>query len=552
MRLPFFLSILLGAASLSAQPNLTELTQTLANTLQEVYVAKLTYNQSVTGDMAKSYVLTVKQISTTEKGKSTEEKWTFNLADIDPRPLRVETAKDALRVNLRALKGQKFIRYYRDGAFSGYTDKLTLYGQGIDNAREIESILKQAIPQAVTLWDQDAGLAGKSPEELIQLLRSLVQDMSLDGTDYRLRLDPAGDYPDRLKLNVVASTSKSSKQEAYVWSLGDLKADAVRIQISGVDAFVEAAAKDNMGWVYAESEGAMQNYAKSVQIRVPDPDQGKLVAAILEKLIPFGEAEIKKRLPEPAAAPDMLASLSASMGKVTSAKTETEVSLERNCQTRLSEKQGASETVYDFHFGDLNPKTVKLNMTRDRVEVSAVMQNKNSFVWTAKDGVQQNYQNDVTFLLPDVEKGRLAAHLLPDLIDRCQQAPFTGTFAILEKMVADGANQEEGVQQTLSLQSAGESCKWKLVVSSTSGKSASESTYEFNAYDLDPDQVKINVSRKTATIQLQTPKKQNIISSNVNGKQTYVSSLQFEVLDIVAAKSVQATLEQLIRACIAQ
>lgn len=550
MRVLTTLFLIAGISFLHAQTPLTTLTGKLADSMKEVIAPKSTYSQSLYADENKPYLLTFKRVTVNDKGKSSEEKWLFNLADIDPKGVRIEAAKDVLRVNLRVNKGQKYVQYFRDGALSSYTDMVTIFGLGIDNGRDIEALVREAVPLAVSLWEKEANIDGKSPEQLIQRLTSLVSDMSSGGTDYRQRLEQMNDYPDRLKLNVVTSTSKNSKQETFIWSLGDLKGSDIRLAISGANAVVEAATKDNLAWVAAESEGVRQDYAKKVSIRVPDADQGKLIVAVMEKLVPFGEKEIQKRLPEPGKSSQAFELLSENLGRFPAAKTEYEVSLVKDCQCQLTEKQGAAtETVYGFHFGDLDPKSVKLGMKGDLVEIRVGVEKKNNYVWVSRNNAQQNYDNELVFRAGDVEKGRLIAHLIPSLIEQCPEKTNLGSLEDVQRWIAKGKAPESGVSQDLTIQSAGDPCKWKYIESAVTEKSSTESTFEFNAYDLDPDQVKIVVNKKTVGVSVQTQKKQNIISSVVKEKPGYVSALQFEVADIVAAKSLKATLEQLIRNC---
>lgn len=550
MRVLTTLFLIAGISFLHAQTPLTTLTGKLADSMKEVIAPKSTYSQSLYADENKPYLLTFKRVTVNDKGKSSEEKWLFNLADIDPKGVRIEAAKDVLRVNLRVNKGQKYVQYFRDGALSSYTDMVTIFGLGIDNGRDIEALVREAVPLAVSLWEKEANIDGKSPEQLIQRLTSLVSDMSSGGTDYRQRLEQMNDYPDRLKLNVVTSTSKNSKQETFIWSLGDLKGSDIRLAISGANAVVEAATKDNLAWVAAESEGVRQDYAKKVSIRVPDADQGKLIVAVMEKLVSFGEKEIQKRLPEPGKSSQAFELLSENLGRFPAAKTEYEVSLVKDCQCQLTEKQGAAtETVYGFHFGDLDPKSVKLGMKGDLVEIRVGVEKKNNYVWVSRNNAQQNYDNELVFRAGDVEKGRLIAHLIPSLIEQCPEKTNLGSLEDVQRWIAKGKAPESGVSQDLTIQSAGDPCKWKYIESAVTEKSSTESTFEFNAYDLDPDQVKIVVNKKTVGVSVQTQKKQNIISSVVKEKPGYVSALQFEVADIVAAKSLKATLEQLIRNC---
>ena len=375
--------------------------------------------------------------------------------------------------------------------------------------------------------------------------------MAIGSTTYRQRLEQMGDYPDRLRLTVEASTNKGSDQQRYIWSFGDLKESGVRLVISGANAAVEASTGDGLAWVYVERDGVQDDFSREVSIRVADPDQGKIVAAILEKLIPYGKEQVKMRIPTADSAAEAFRLIGDAMTKVPQNNGELEYTLSRDCLSKLTSRNTATSTnmEYAFHFGDLDPKTVRLDMVKDRVEVRVSTEKKNLYVWSAKGGEQQNYDNEVVFQLPDVEKGRVVAHLLPALIEQCPEKVSIGVFSDVQQWVSAGARAETGAAQSLDYLEDDNACKWKLTQSVTGDKKSSESVFEFNAYDLDPDQVKILVNRKTVSVQLQTLKKENIISTNINGKPGYTSTILLAADGIVAAKSLKASLEQLLKDC---
>lgn len=548
------LSILTSSVTLWAQSPLVISTRELADAIKEVKSLKASYDQSLYANTTKQYLVTFQRISTNDKGKSNDEKWTFNLADIDPKSVRIEDTKEALRINLKVYKGQKFIQYFKGVELSGYTDEIAIFGDGVDNARDIERLLLAAIPYAVEAWDRVADIKGKSNEQLLSRLKATVGEVTVGPTTYDQTLEQAGDYPDRLRLTVEAKGSRGgSSRQTYIWSLGDLKKSGVRLAISGTTAAVEAATEDGLAWVYTERDGVADDFAKEISIRVADTDQGKIITSILEELIPYGKDEIKKRIPSARDAEEAFRLIGDAMDKIPQKNGDLEFSLVNDCQSRLTvqnTKEGpTSREEYAFHFGDLDPKSVKLDMVKDRVEVSVSTEKKNDYIWASRGGVQQNYGKEVVFRLPDVEKGRAVANLLPVLIDFCPESLTLGTFEDAQKWVAAGARAEAGETFSLELQPDGDSCKWILTETAVGDKKTSESVFEFNAYDLDPDQVKILVNKKSVLVQIQTQKKENIISANVDGKATYASTLQLAVADVIAAKSLRATLERLLQQC---
>lgn len=517
-----------------SQAALDNLNRELIAAMREVPGVKFTTSQTMKTAGPPSYLLAFETTVTDTKGKSTNEKYLFNLADIDQNTLRIADSKEALRIQMKCQKGQKFIRRYKEGEFLEYTASFIILGLDIDNAREIERILKEAIPQAVQSWENDANIANLSPENMILKLYSTVGTVAVESNTYKQSLGKNGDHPDRMKLVVEPSGGKSGGTTTYVFSPGDLQPNSVKLVVAGKEARVEASTKNNLGWIATEVNGKRGDLAKEISIRVTDPDQGKIVAALLEKIVPYGETQINNRLPQVKDQSDAFSRMAGVLEKFDAEGALYEYQFDKKAQTKLGFTKGSMAYEYFFHFGDLNPKSVKLSTKGELAQVSVSTQGNANYIWVAENGAQQNYDNGLTFYFADVEKARLAEKVLPALIEKCATQPAAGDLAQLKQMLSEGQTLE-------SL----ESCKWKF----TQREGEVDNQYEFNLFDINAAQVDIKVSGKNVTLLLQTNGKQNIITSMVKEKPGFTNALTLRVGGIPEAKIAKATLEKLLAEC---
>lgn len=546
--------LLLIGSQLSAQNSLPALVGQIAAELQRISDDKTTIAQTFHADGQKPYRVTFTRTVTDAKGKSNEEKYMFNLADVDKNSVRWESSKKALTLNFRINRNQKFIQTFKNGASNGFTDDLSFLAKGIDNARALKTLFEQAIPLAVEAWEKDSDLHGKSDAELITLLRQLVGEVNI-GSSARLlqRVGASGDQPDRLKLTVEEYNGKGlDKKEHFLFNLGDLRANNIQMHIQGPKAYVEASTERNIRWIMAEEEGKEVSYERAVRFYVSDTDQGQILSAVLLKLIPYGKEALDKRLPKAQDAREGLQMLAKTQQKFNQGNSSYESELKPDCRCLLSQIESNDKSTelreYGFHFGDLNEKSVVLDIGSKIAQVKVSTRGRNNFVHVRKDGQQKSYGNQVVFLLPDAEHARRFEHLLPFVIEKCQESPAARDFSWLKTATENLGKSVSELSQKLELQS-GDPCKWKFTQTESNDKKSIETVYEFNVYDLDERAVSIKVSGIKLLLELKTQGNQKIISRYVNGKPDYTSVVTLQLADLDEVKTAQVTLLELLKSC---
>ena len=540
----------------ASQTSLEELTQKISASIMEVNDGKATVIQRFDTDKAKPYHLTYVRRTIDAKGKELEEKWAFNLADIDKNTVRWEDKKNVLLVLMRVAREQRLIKYFKNGEAQAYTNELILLAKGIDNARELEANFEEAILPAQAVWEKEIDINGRQPSELFDMLFKYVGEVQYGDkvAKQTLGLEGSNEYPDRLRLHVETFNAKgASASETYSWSIGDLNEQSVRLSVRNERVMVEAKTQRNIRWIKTEKDGEQGNFENNLEILVSDPDQGKMVQILLEKLIPFGQEQIKNRLPQTSSSAETLSLLAGTQQKFSSDKSELDQSIKTDCQSMLTFKETGEKKneveEYEFHFGDLNERSVALQIKGKNIIVEAGTIERNKFIGYAENGEGKNFKNNIDFRFADVEQARLFEYLLPVAASQCRQAPEVKDLEWLKKSLAESEQTQAGLIQKLEQQTADSECKWKFTSIETSEKKTKEEVSEFNLYDLDPNQANINVSGRTISLGLKTKFNQKIISHYENGKPSYTSALEIVMPNLESAKIAHATILALIENC---
>ncbi|MFZ4545371.1 MAG: hypothetical protein ACOYOA_15065, partial [Saprospiraceae bacterium] len=240
--------------------SLADVLKKISSEVTDVSAEKLSYSQTFQADPKKLYKIIFVQKTIDAKGKQDSEEMEFNLGDIDKNTVRWKEGK-VLSVSLSALKSQKFIKVSKNGVFDGYTSSLVIYAKNIDNARNLEAALKEAIAPAKVLSDSDLNISGKNLAELLSLLNKCNPEVLTSDGKFLQKFEAAGGYPDRIRQTVESYGSKGLLHtEIYEFSVGDLNEVSLKLDISSKFAAVECGTKRNLKWVTVNKDGKSDGF----------------------------------------------------------------------------------------------------------------------------------------------------------------------------------------------------------------------------------------------------------------------------------------------------
>lgn len=526
----------------NAQGNLKASLDKAKNYVKEVKLDKSTVSQQLSYDNAAPYNLKLAITTTDAKGKSTEETYEFNLALISD--IKRSTSSKEMKVELSTQKNLKVIRYTKGGEMQNYANELELLSENIDDSRELEKNLKDAMAAAKPAWEASIKLPKDDLLALQNYFEQSIKEVSFDKTSAKQNFKKSTTYKDRATLVVQENDGKKTTDLQSDFSWGDFNENGAELKISGKEVSVIVKAKND--YIKTQQGNTVKGYDDEIKILTATPNEGAILLMAIQKIIPLAKKELQARVPKVSTKDEAFKVLKNRLKDFKVNESAYTQQIDPFCLTtyRLkSEVKGKMiEETFAFNFGDLTD--YKIAVSKEIVRISAKVVDNKKYIQYTKDGLLQNYENSLDFLVADIEDARYLLEALSALSNTCKGNISVGDF----NWLVNTLKVVENPKQTLTLQE-GDKCKWKLSNSLAESKKTVELVSEWNLYDIDPKKIEVDVSGKTVSITGYTLNKEKFIKQTKDTKPGFANEINLMVNTIAEAQKGVATFKSLVEAC---
>ncbi len=506
--------------------------------VKEIKLEKSTVNQALSYADATPYDIKLAITNTDSKGKSTEEIYEFNLGLMGDVKRSASTKE--MKVELASLKNQKVIRYTKGGELQNYENKIELLSENIDDARELEKNLKEAITAAKTAWESSIKLPKDDLGALQTWFEQNIKEATAEKQSFKQSFKKSSTYKDRATLNLEENDGKKTTEMQSDFSWGDLNDGSAELKISGKEIYVSAKAKND----YIKNQ---KGYDDEVKFYAQTPSDGSVLLMAIQKIIPLAKKELQTRLPKVASKEDGFKILKDRTKDFKTSESSFTQNIASTCLTSYnlkSEVKGKSlEEIFKFNFGDLSD--YKLSVSKDVLKITSKVLDNKKFIQYTKNGALENYDNSVDFIVGDLEDARYLAEALPAISKGCKSNVVAGDF----NWLVGKLKSIENPKQELVLQDGADKCKWKLTSTLSESKKSVEIISEWNLYDIDAKKIEIDVSGKTVGVTAFTLNKEKFIKQTKDSKPGFSSEINLIVNDIEDAQKALATFKSLVEGC---
>lgn len=525
-----------------AQGNLKASLDKVKSYVKEIKLEKSTVNQQFSYDNANPYDIKIAITTSDSKGKSTEEIYEFNMGLMGE--VKRSASSKEMKVELSAQKNLKVIRYTKGGEMQNYENKVEILAENVDDARELEKNLKDAVAAAKIAWEASVKLPKDDLAALQSWLEQHIKDVSSDKQSVKQSLKKSGTYKDRALLTSEENDGKKTTELQSDFSWGDFNENGAELKISGKEVTVIAKSKND--YVRTQQGSVMKGYEDEVKFAAVNPTEGTILQMAIQKIIPLAKKELQNRVPKVASKEEGFKILKDRLKDVKVNESGYSQKIEPACATTYSLKSEVKGKTVDenfkFNFGDLTD--FKLSVSKEVIKIASKVQDSKKYIQVTKDGTLQNYDNNVEFVAGDIEDARYLIEALPAIAKGCKGNVTAGDF----NWLASKVKSIENPKQELVLQD-GDKCKWKLTSTASDSKKTVETVLEFNLYDIDPNKIEVDVSGKTVGIMGNTINKEKFIKQTKDGKPTFTSETNLVVNTIEDAQKGVATFKALVGGC---
>ncbi len=552
----FGLAIAVSLAAHATNDPLAGALAGVASQLQPVKTANAQFVQKLETAQP-AYRATFALTRTDNKGKSSEETYFLNLADLDGSTVTYKVERDVIAVLADTKQHRKFIRHTEDGDWKALTDRLKLYADTPDIAKALVEALKKAIQSANTVY-----ALAKTPDTMDGLrawLKTAIGPEAIGSVKYEQALTFDADNPLRAVFRRSEVGAKgAATQETFSFNLGDLSLEGLQIETKGsrLELHLPIQQKQNrMGYA---KDGKLDNVVSSLEFVSADPDRIRDLLSAWRKLIPQAVKQLQASQPKFSDFAVAQKTLEASIQTAKTNDRSIEQTLKADCLCRYTRrevfKKNNLEETYEFNLADLAPQGTKLGVDKELYTVELKTRDNQRVIGYLKNGVRQNYVAGLELAADNLEAVRFLDEAVEKAIQSCAQSrkslvpsgQQTRLDWISQQLAAD-TGQPDAVSQTLKAENG--PCDLKLTVTE-GGKKPTELVYDLSLNGLNADAVGFDVNGKNVFVNLTTKGREKLIKTTKDGNPAaYVHTVQIQVDGIESGRNLAEALREAIRGC---
>jgi hypothetical protein len=349
----------------------------------------------------------LKQVESDAK-TSTEENYSFNLADINVNSINFKVAGNRFSLEMETLQKNRYIGLRKAGEDKPYVSSVSIHANNVDEARDIKTALTLAIPLAVEKVKADIP-AVSTEKDGLQKIQSLTGDVVLGPKQITQAMEPQC----FCSLTQTERDAKSTEVNVYKFNWMDVNPNASKIDVAGEKMYVELQVVDGKKMIMRTQNDKFSGYEKEIKLFMPGIENARRVKAVMEKVIEKCKASYKE--PFGADASSAVTWLRNNVKDVTLDDVTYKQSLQeveagkpnklKYTRTQVTSKGGAEE-VYEFALSDVNPASVQVDVKGKWLYVTFESDFKGKIFKYYKDGKIQAYQSGIEFVVNDTEISR--------------------------------------------------------------------------------------------------------------------------------------------------
>jgi hypothetical protein len=339
---------------------------------------------------------------------SHQEEFTFNLADINLNTLLFKISGSTFALKFEMLERLKSVKVQRDGQVKPFADDVTIYTNGVDEARDIKTVLTMISPLAQAKV-KESFPSFKNKGQSIETIASLVKELKVKDKPFTQTISPKC----VTTFSTTEQTTKATVKDTYEFNWMDVNPNSYKLQVSGERMQIELPMLDKRKVVNHAKDDKPSNYESEVNIYVEDIEVGRRLRYSIEKAIDYCKSIYKD--PFPATTDGTINWMKQAVAEVTidqvTRKQAFELAEEGNSNkiklTTVEIKASSSvEEIFEFNLSDIDPRSVDFEPKGKWLNVKFETNFKNKIIKAYKAGKIQPYVYSLEIAFKDIETAR--------------------------------------------------------------------------------------------------------------------------------------------------
>jgi hypothetical protein len=377
----------------------------------EEHIAKVgdgvkTYDQSL---KEQSFPASFRLLQIESDGKSSQQdEFFFNVADINPNSLVFKVSGNSFGVEFGMMDRLKSIGALRDGQTRPYEDKVVIYTNGVDEARDIRNVLTMMVPLAQAKVKADMPNPTNA-EDALGKMSALLKDVKSGTTTFAQTMSGKC----LTTIAITQQTASSTQKNSYVFNWMDVNPNLAKLDVSGDKMMMELPILDKQKLVNHFKDDKIVGYEADASFYVENMEVGRRVRFLIDKAIGYCKASYKDQFPSDTQG--MVKWLIANVGEVNIEQNTTKQVLSmaeegnvNKIKYERTEIKGTSsaQQTFEFNLSDINPASVGFEVSGKFLTVKFETNYRNKIIKAYKDGKIAPYVYQLELTMPDTEVAR--------------------------------------------------------------------------------------------------------------------------------------------------
>lgn len=460
--------------------------------------------------------------TTIKDGKSQQEVYEFNLADIDINTIRAFTNKDVIQVQCLVAKKQKFIKKTTDSQKSNYEQEVFFFAKNIDNGRELVEGLKALVPISESIIDKRLSL--KSYQEHITWLETNTKQVNLLDKQYVQTLTSSAKIPGRLEFTVDQVSSGKSVNSSFQFNLANLNPNSIFAEVKGDVIVVHVETRRKLDVIKAFATTVQKDYVNDFEIYCESVEKSRDLQKVLKQAVLLSEDKIYAMIPKIKSVGEGIEILNSKIKSVTINEVTFTQQLLGDCVLSFTKKEATptkmTDNSYQLNLRDLGRNLIAYNTEGKNVVINCKTKAGSKFIKFTENQILKNYTNQIEFQLGEVEDAIVCRAVLERLVELCeaQEIRVSGSKKELLNQIKNNITKVTENKLTFEQQLELKEDPILQYKSTEIGEKSSKlKVFEFNINDINPVTVAFNTSSTAVYVSLSTNYMEKIIKYYEDG-----------------------------------
>ena len=346
---------------------------------------------------------------------------TFNLADITSNLVFFEVKGKDVLVSLPTVRNNKLIKVSENGQPASYDKEMTIYAAGIDQARDLATVLKAIIEKANEVVTAALPKTSSSVPAIIDDMNTSVAKIDLGTTQISQTFTP--DCVS--ELVIITSTAKSSKEEHYAFSFRDLNPALLDYKVRSNVMEINFQTLAGQKLVKVIKDGQLQSYTDEFSLSVNDPEDARSTVYRLKKIIQLCNDQYKSPVPS-GDMKTITGWLTANIVDVNSDETTLNQRFTNpdgddiRFEVTTSGTKTSDVEVFEFNLCDIDANLVNFSISGKNLFVKIETRYKQKIIKAYKNGKNQSFTSDLKIRVNDVEAARNIIEAIKAAVQKCK------------------------------------------------------------------------------------------------------------------------------------